>query len=33
MERALELLKELSEKRQIILFSCQEREKEYWNRM
>ena len=33
MERALELLKELSEKRQILLFSCQEREKEYWNRM
>ena len=33
MERALDLLKELSEKRQIILFSCQEREKEYWNRM
>ena len=33
MERALELLKELSEKRQILLFSCQEREKEYWDRM
>ena len=33
MERALELLKELSEKRQILLFSCQEREKEYWNCM
>lgn len=33
MERALELLKELSENRQILLFSCQEREKEYWNRM
>ena len=33
MERALELLKELSEKRQILLFSCQEREMEYWNRM
>ena len=33
MERALELLKELSEKRQILLFSCQEREKEYRNRM
>ena len=33
MERALDLLKELSEKRQILLFSCQEREKEYWNRM
>ena len=33
LERALELLKELSEKRQILLFSCQEREKEYWNRM
>ena len=33
MERALELLKELSEKRQILLFSCQERVKEYWNRM
>ena len=33
MERALDLLKELSGERQIILFSCQEREKEYWNRM
>ena len=33
MERALELLKELSEKRQILLFSCQEREKEYMSRM
>ena len=33
MERALELLKELSENRQILLFSCQEREREYWNRM
>ena len=33
MERALELLRELSQKRQILLFSCQEREKEYWNRM
>ena len=33
MARALELLKELSEKRQILLFSCQEREKEYWNCM
>ena len=33
MERALDLLRELSEKRQILLFSCQEREKEYWNRM
>ncbi|MBQ7098793.1 MAG: AAA family ATPase [Oscillospiraceae bacterium] len=33
MERAMDLLKELSEKRQILLFSCQEREKEYWNRM
>ena len=33
MERALDLLEELSEKRQILLFSCQEREKEYGNRM
>ena len=33
MERALGLLKELSEKRQILLFSCQEREREYWERM
>ena len=33
MERALELLQELSEKRQILLFSCQEREREYRNRM
>ena len=33
MERAMDLLQELSEKRQILLFSCQEREKEYWNRM
>ena len=32
MERALELLKELGEDRQILLFSCQEREKEYWER-
>ena len=27
MEKAMELLKELSEKRQILLFSCQDREK------
>ena len=27
MERAMELLKELSENRQILLFSCQDREK------
>jgi uncharacterized protein YhaN len=33
MERAMDLLQELSEKRQILLFSCQEREKEYRNRM
>ena len=30
MERALDLLRELSEKRQILLFSCQERERAYW---
>ena len=29
MERALDLLKDLSENRQILLFSCQEREKDY----
>ena len=33
MERAMELLKELSKKRQILLFSCQEREKEYLDRI
>ena len=32
MERALDLLKELGEKRQIILFTCQNREKEYLKR-
>ena len=32
MERALDLLGELGEKRQILLFSCQEREKEYLNK-
>ena len=32
MERALELLEELSEKRQILLFSCQMREKEYMSK-
>ena len=29
MERAMELLTDLAEDRQILLFSCQEREKEY----
>ena len=29
MERALDLLRELGKNQQIILFSCQEREKEY----
>ena len=32
MERAIDLLTELGEKRQIILFSCQQREREYLNR-
>ena len=32
MEKALELLKDLCQKRQILLFSCQEREKDYLNR-
>ena len=32
MEKAMELLKELSENRQILLFSCQDREKNYLNR-
>ena len=32
MERALDLLKDLSENRQILLFSCQEREKDYLQR-
>ena len=32
MERAMDLLKELGQKRQILLFSCQNREKEYLDR-
>ena len=32
MEKAMELLKDLAKERQIILFSCQEREKKYLNR-
>ena len=32
MERALDLLKELGKTRQILLFSCQEREREYLDR-
>ena len=32
MERAMDLLTELGEKRQILLFSCQDREKEYLER-
>ena len=32
MERAMDLLAELGEKRQILLFSCQDREKEYLSR-
>ena len=32
MERAMDLLAELGEKRQILLFSCQDREKEYHER-
>ena len=32
MERALDLLTDLSENRQILLFSCQDREKEYLDR-
>ncbi len=32
MERAMDLLTELGEKRQILLFSCQDREKEYLDR-
>ena len=32
MERAMDLLKELGQKRQILLFSCQNREKEYLER-
>ena len=32
MEKALDLLKDLCQKRQILLFSCQEREKDYLNR-
>ena len=32
MERAMELLEELSRERQILLFSCQDRERDYMNR-
>jgi uncharacterized protein YhaN len=32
MERAVDLLANLSETRQILLFSCQDREKEYLER-
>ena len=32
MEKAMDLLTELGKNRQILLFSCQDREKEYLNR-
>ena len=32
MEQAMDLLSELGKNRQILLFSCQDREKEYLNR-
>jgi hypothetical protein len=32
MERAVDLLTDLAKNRQILLFSCQDREKEYLNR-
>ena len=32
MERAVDLLRDLARERQILLFSCQDREKEYMER-